>query len=170
LASPFAFASPIPASVAALPFLFVRPQAEDAGWAVKAALASAAAAERADDTHRNTRARLAYLLCELGFQLGRRGADRDAFLPLPRAELAASLGTSLAKVKRTLALLSLSQAVHPEPARIRILDWPRLCALAQYDPARLGLDDGEPEARGQAEGEAAETSPVTAVGEPACFV
>lgn len=168
MASPFASSS-LPASVAALPFLFVRPQAEDDGWAVKAALATAAAAEGADETRRNTRGRLAYLLCELGYQLGRRGADRDADLPLPRAELARTLGTSLARVKRTLALLSLSQVIRTDAARMKVLDWPRLCAVAQYDPARLGLREEEIDAVADDEADEPE-SRLTAAGDPACFV
>lgn len=176
MATPFApFASPfgsnIPASVAALPFLFVRNQADDEEWRVRSALATAAAAERADDSRRNTRGRLAYLLCELGFQLGRRGGDRDGALPLPRQELANTLGVSLFKVKRTLALLVLSRVISTSGDEMRILDWARLSSVAHYDPARLDVrvdeEDFEPGSAGADE----EALPqLTAAGDQACFV
>ncbi|TFI59064.1 helix-turn-helix domain-containing protein [Sphingomonas parva] len=172
LLSPFAtaFAARIPASVAALPFLFVRPEAaDDEEWRVRTALATAAAAERADETRRNTRGRLAYLLCELGFQLGRRGSDRDAELPLPRQELARTLDVSLSKVKRILALLTLSQVIATDGAKMRILDWKRLCGVAQYDPARLEMTDDD-EWPAEPVREETEAPRLTAAGDPACFV
>jgi hypothetical protein len=166
-----AFAAGIPASVAALPFLFVRPEAaDDEEWRVRAALATAAAAERADDTRRNTRGRLAYLLCELGFQLGRRGGDRDAEMPLPRQELARTLDVSLSKVKRILALLTLSQVIVTDGTRMRILDWKRLCGVAQYDPARLDVSEDEEDWAAPAGQETEDSSRLTAAGDPACFV
>ena len=165
-------ASDIPASVAALPFLFVRDQADDEAWRVRSALATAAAAERADDARRNTRGRLAYLLCELGFQLGRRGGDRDGGLPLPRAELARTLDVSLFKVKRTLALLALSGVIAIQGDEMRILDWARLSAMAHYDPLRLDVrmeEDEEFAASSRSDDE--EVVPqLTAAGDQACFV
>lgn len=164
------FAQPdLPISVAALPFLFVRARTEDEGWTVRAALASAAAAERADDTRRNMRGRVAYLLCELGFQLRRRGADRDASLPLPRAEIAAALGVTVCGVKRILALLSLSRTIHIEDGTMRVLDWHRLAAIAHYDRARLGLADEEEEDPTR-EDEEMPPPLITAAGDPAHFV
>ena len=171
--SPFssAFSSSIPASVAALPFLFVRQETGDEEWRVRAALATAAAAERADDARRNTLGRLAYLLCELGFQLGRRGGDRDARLPLPRQELARTLDVSLSKVKRTLALLSLSQVIAIEGETMRIVDWRRLCGVAHYDPARLDFAEEDEETTGSSSAEPDEAGArLTAAGDPACFV
>ncbi|PSJ43223.1 helix-turn-helix domain-containing protein [Allosphingosinicella deserti] len=172
--TPFAsaFSSSIPSSVSALPFLFVRSDAQDEEWKVRAALATAAAAERADDTRRNTRGRLAYLLCELGFQLGRHGADRDASLPLPRQELSRTLDVPLCKVKRTLALLNLSQVIRIEGESMRITDWRRLCSVAQYDPLRLDMRDPEDDAiqtTAMLDGEEGEKR-LTAAGDPACFV
>jgi hypothetical protein len=173
--SPFssAFATSIPSSVAALPFLFVRSDAQDEEWKVRAALATAAAAERADETRRNTRGRLAYLLCELGFQLGRNGGDRDAPLPLPRQELSRTLDIPLCKVKRTLALLALSQVIRIEGDTMRIIDWRRLSSVAQYDPLRLDVhpDEEELEFVLCTTDESEDMSPrVTAAGDPACFV
>ncbi len=164
--------SSVPASVVALPFLLARSRSGDLEWSVRGALAAAIAAERAVDTsRRNGRARLAYLLCELGYQLGRRGVDRDQELPIPRVELANALGTSLCRVKRTLALLSLSGIIETDGRRIRVLDWRRLSGVAAYDAARLELppeEDFDPLIVADASDR--ESNLTTASGDPACFV
>ena len=159
----------LPVSVAALPFLFMRDRSDDADWAVRSALAAAMAAERAVTDRRNKRGRLAYLLCELGYQLARRGADRDARLTLPRGEIASALGTSLCKVKRILALLSLSRVIETDGDKVRVLDWRRLAGIAHFELKRLGVRDEEEEASPAGE-EAPEPYPRTAAGDPACFV
>ena len=163
----------VPPSVAVLPFMLARPQTDDLGWNVRSALAAAAAAERAHDgERRNSRARIAWLLCELGYQLTRRGLDRDQELPLSRIAIADSIGVSLCRVKRTLALLSLSQVAHCSGASLRIVDWRRLCSMAGYETRRLGLRtedlEGEPLQIRAADDEPSNL--VTASGEPACFV
>lgn len=159
----------LPPSVAALPFLFARPQVDDRGWDFRAALAAAVAAERANNERRNTRGRLSYLLCELGFQLRRRGGDCDASMPLSRAEIAEALGVSLCRVKRTLALLGLSQVIVSDGAGLRVVDWPRMCGLSGYDPKRLDKNAREEEFEAALiEDEASPT--VTVSGDPACFV
>ena len=165
------FAS-VPASVLPLPFLLARSRSGDVEWAVLGALAAAIAAERAVDTgRRNTRARLAWLLCELGYQLGRRGIDKDQPLSIPRVEIAAALGTSLSRVKRTLALLALSQVVETDCRTLRVLDWRRLSGIADYDPARLELGPEEdPELFLIEHGDAPAAHQLTASGDPACFV
>ncbi len=164
--------SSVPASVVALPFLLARSRSGDLEWSVRGALAAAIAAERAVDTgRRNSRARLAYLLCELGYQLGRRGVDRDQELPIPRVELANALGTSLCRVKRTLALLSLSGIIETDGRTMRVLDWRRLSGVAAYDPARLELPAEEDfDALIVADASDRESNLTTASGDPACFV
>jgi hypothetical protein len=161
----------VPASVLALPFLLSRSRSGDFDWTVRTSLSAAIAAERAvDGGRRNTRARLAYLLCELGYQLSRRSADRDLDLAIPRLELANALGTSLCRVKRTLALFSLSGVIRSDGRNLRIVDWRRLCSVAGYDPARLGLNPEEHEAADEGHGEEAPVNLLTAAGDPACFV
>jgi hypothetical protein len=166
MATQFA-ANPIPPFIAALPFLFARPQADDFGWTCRAALAAAVAAARADDTRRNSRGRIAYVLCELGYQLARRGADIGAELPLSRVEIARALGVSLCRVKRTFALLALSQVIEADGQRLRVTDWHRLARAAGYDPRRLGL---APEEDGAAAEQQNEPFLLTAAGDQACFV
>jgi hypothetical protein len=141
-------------------------------WSFRTALAAALAAEDADrNGRRNTRGRVAYLLCELGHQLARLRVDRNGDLPLSRMQIADALGVSLCRVKRTLALLSLSQVVAVEDRQIRVLDWRRLRGVGGYDRARLGLQDEDYEAALITRDEHPRPSfNVTASGDPACFV
>ena len=162
----------VPSSVAALPFMLARPQSGDLGWNFRSALSAATAAERAHDgSKRNTRARIAYLLCELGYQLTLRGLDQDQEMPLSRAAIAEALGVSLCRVKRTMALLCLSQVALCDGASVQIVDWRRLCSVAGYDPDRLRLAeelDGEPLRILSQDEEPLQL--LTASGDPACFV
>jgi hypothetical protein len=168
MANPFA-GKPIPSYIAALPFLFTRPQTDDLGWHCRSALAAAVAAERACDLPRNTRGRIAYVLCELGYQLARRGCDAGADLPISRADLARLLDVGLSRVKRVLALLQLSQVIEADGQRIRITDWARLCGVAGYDPRRLDLTPAEEELLPPSPSEVVPQQ-LTAGGDQACFV
>jgi hypothetical protein len=166
---------PLPPSVAVLPFLFMAPQEKDPDWDFQAALATAAAAELADTDKRNTLRRVAWLLCELGCQYRRRTGDSEGAFPLPRTELARQLGLGLSRVKRILALLTLSGVIASDAQQVRVLDWRRLSAAACYDPQRLGRGDGteteedDPILVRQDEEERTEPR-LTASGDPACFV
>lgn len=169
MATQFAF-SQVPPSVAALPFMFARPQVDDRGWSFDAALASAIAAERAFDSgRRNSRARVAWLLCELAFQYGRRSGGIGEEMPLSRGKLAEALGISLCRVKRILALLSLSRVIATDGKTIRVSDWHRLCSVAGYDGSRLSLDPEEALIERRPE-EQEMPNRITAAGDPACFV
>ncbi len=155
-----------------MPFLLARPRVDDGAWNVSSALAAASAAERTAGNNRsNTRGRVAYLLCEFGYQLARRNAERDDDLPLSRVKIAEALGVSLCRVKRSLALLSLSQVIATYGQSIRVLDWRRLCAVAGYDLSRFGLKDEDYEAALiTGEKDRRLQNSLTASGDPACFV
>lgn len=92
---------------------------------------------------RNCLRRLAYLLCEVSCTADEVRKNRDR-LPLTRERLSEALGISLSKVKRILALLSLSQVIRCEDRAIRVLDWRRLSTTAGFDRDRMGYaDDGD---------------------------
>jgi hypothetical protein len=146
------------------------PASRDRDWDFQAALGSAVAAEQAGTERRNTLRRVSYVLCELGFQYSRRTGDMSGAVPLSRAALARALGVSLTKVKRILALLSLSQTIECDGAEIRVTDWRRLCSAAAYDPARLGSLVPEEDECWVAPQDEDRPSILTAAGEPACFV
>jgi hypothetical protein len=111
------------------------------------------------------------LLCELGYQLARLRVDRDDDLPLSRMEIANALGVSLCRVKRTLALLSLSQVIVADERKIRVLDWRRLSGVAGFDRARLALKDEDYESvLITSKEDRIRSHDITASGDPACFV
>lgn len=140
-----------------------------------AALEAAVVAEAASlDVRRNTRCRLSYLVCELANQLRQQGSEFEfaAEIPLSRYDLAELLGTSLCKVKRAMALLSLSGVIASDGRTMQVLDWRRLCSVAHVDPSRLTLADpeGDEDRMETVSLEGKPTNLVTASGEPACFV
>ena len=110
---------------------------------------------------RSTRLDVAQLLCALG-QCGARSE-----LAVGRADIAAALDISLCKVKRVLALFSLSGVIACEAGSLRVLDWRRLCSVAQLPYAAEEEEDLDAACAAEEE-EAA--SPFTAAGDPACFV
>lgn len=158
------------ASKAALPFMLVGKRADAAELDFSSALKAAVAAELADETsRRNSRGRIAYILCELGSRLD--GRKRNGGLLLSRAGIANVSGISLCRVKRALALLALSQVIAIDGRRIRVLNWRRLSGVAGYDRARLGIgeDDGEV-AFAERDEDQPEANSHTISGDPACFV
>lgn len=162
------FVSP-PAGVP--PFLLTKSQGRGRDSVFEDALQAALAAERADGAQPHVRGRIAYLLCGLGVELTRRRAERDGDLPLSRTRLAAALGTNLCRVKRTLAMLALSGVIETDGQSIRVLDWPRLASIANYDLDRLELSAEEMDGETVLIiGEKAVTNTCTVAGDPACFV
>lgn len=140
-----------------------------------AALEAAVVAEAAShDVRRNTRCRMSYLVCEIANQLRqqRGGFDFDAELPLSRYDLAELLGISLCKVKRAVALLSLSGVISTDGRAVQVLDWRRLCSVAHVDPTRLALaePDEEDDFIEIVSADERPANRVTVSGEPACFV
>ena len=106
----------------------------------------------------------------------RKSVAADATLVFDRVQIAEALGFRLVRVKRSLALHSLSGVLQCRADQVVVLEWVRLCAVARIEPAELGIRPVE-----QIEAEDllvvhllfVETNPVpvkTAAGEPACFV
>lgn len=155
--------------VAAAPFMLSRGPV-DAGFA--SAMRAAAVAESAShDVRRNTRCRICYFLCELANQLRQRGAfEMGDQMALSRYDISDQLDISLCKVKRVLALLSLSGVIATDGRSVQVLDWRRLCSVAHVDPARLDLSFAEDDDDLIMATDIEEPANVTAAGEPACFV
>ncbi len=91
---------------------------------------------------RSSEAQLAHLLCEIFTRM--QVVDRvDGYsfdLPLTQAELADVLGLSVVHVNRTLQKLRRQGAVTWDGVRVRIDDWAKLTAIADFDPGYLCLD------------------------------
>jgi len=161
-----------PQGEATTPFMLSAVRA-DTNFA-EAMKAAAVAEESSHDVRRNTRCRVSYFLCELANQLRQRGSfDFAGEMPLSRYDISDQLDISLCKVKRVLALLSLSGVLRTDGRTLEVLDWQRLCSVAHVDPARLELsyidDDDEDDLITAIPVEEIPSS-VTAAGEPACFV
>lgn len=106
----------------------------------------------------------------------RKSVAADATLVFDRVQIAEALGFRLVRVKRSLALLSLSGVLQCRADKVVVLDWVRLCAVARIEPAELGIRPVEQvEAEAllvmRIEDEDPAMVPVkTVAGEPACFV
>jgi hypothetical protein len=153
------------ASSAPVPFLLGQPRQEAVRPSFAAALKAAVAAERARAGARSPRQRIALLLCELGKANGCRSE-----LPLSRSSLANALGISLVRVKRTLALLSLSGVISTDGSTITVLDWRKLSGAAHFDVSALNVSPDDDENAPSSDEDGEQDHFLTACGEPACFV
>lgn len=86
--------------------------------------------------------RTAHLLCELFKRLEAIGrTDGWSFrLPLTQAELGDALGLSLVHVNRVVQALRTQNLVTWEGRVLTILDWERLCTMAEFDSTYLHLN------------------------------
>lgn len=88
---------------------------------------------------RSKRAHLAHLICELFYRLQavRKTVDFSFHFPLTQMELADVLGISVVHLNKTLQLLRHDGLLSWVNHTITIHDWPRLAAVAQFDPTYL---------------------------------
>lgn len=89
-------------------------------------------------------ARMAHLFCELIYRARIAGfaADGHLTLPISLGQLGESLGMAIATVNRTLLDLRKSRCADLRGGRLTISDWPKLCAIGQFDPGYLHLRKG----------------------------
>ena len=85
--------------------------------------------------------RMSHLLCELYTRLDAIGhaPEQRYRLPLTQVDLADALGLSTVHTNRTLQELRSAGLIEFEQRQLTILDWPRLQAVAQFDPSYLHL-------------------------------
>ena len=150
---------------APVPFLLGQSRQEPVRPGFAAAAKAAAAAERAQGGARNPRQRIALFLCEL-----RKANGCRSEFPLSRASLASTLGISLVRVKRTLAVLSLSGVISTDGSTITVLDWRKLSGAAHFDVSALNVSLDDDENLPVSDGLEKQDHFLTACGEPACFV
>ena len=88
---------------------------------------------------RDALARLAHLMCEMVFRQRAAGltSDFSCSFPLTQTSLADALGLSMVHVNRTLQKLRADKLVEWNGRRLTVLDWRRLCVVADFDPAYL---------------------------------
>lgn len=86
---------------------------------------------------------LAHLLCELYVRLKAVGQTEGAGfdLPLTQSMLGDALGLSTVHVNRLIAELRREGLVRWNQSRVEIINWPRLAAIAEFDPTYLRLQN-----------------------------
>lgn len=93
---------------------------------------------------RSAKLRMAHLICELGIRMEQAGlGTRDCYaLPATQAQLADVIGVTTVHINRTFQALRREGLLQSEGINIRVLDFERLCASAEFDPRYLLLDTG----------------------------
>jgi len=117
------------------------PAITQAFW-IYSAVDAAILARWAANLRRDAKARMAHLLCEIGVRMEFSGeGERGEFLlELTQAQIGDALGLTPVHVNRTLKALREIGAVEVEGRIFRIPDWPRLAAIADFDPDYLQLE------------------------------
>lgn len=89
----------------------------------------------------NAVGRVAHLICEMHVRLDVVGhvTDRTFRLPLSQTELSDAMGLSVVHINRTLQQLRKQGLISWQGETVRILDWPALQEVAEFDPAYLNL-------------------------------
>jgi hypothetical protein len=75
-----------------------------------------------------------------------QGLRTDFLLELTQGQIGDALGLTPVHVNRTLKALKESGAVEIEGRIFRIPDWPRLAAIAEFDPEYLQIEPQADEA------------------------
>lgn len=88
---------------------------------------------------RDALARLAHLMCEMVVRQRAIGltSDYSCRFPLTQTSLADALGLSTVHVNRMVQKLRTDRLVEWEGRHLTVLDWPRLCVVADFDPTYL---------------------------------
>ena len=88
---------------------------------------------------RDSRTRIAHLLCELAFRLKTIGADRDGMVdfPLTQEQLADCTGLTAVHTNRTLQSLRKEGLIQLSAKSLTVLDWDRLKEVADFDELYL---------------------------------
>jgi CRP-like cAMP-binding protein len=86
---------------------------------------------------------MAHLFCELYVRLQDVGLARDQSfaLPLTQAEIGDVLGLSTVHVNRVAQELRSRGLIVWERRRVTVTDWDQLCAVAEFNPTYLQLED-----------------------------
>lgn len=95
---------------------------------------------------RSSRQHLAHLFCELLTRLAAVGeGDMTGFtMPLTQEEIADAMGITSVHVNRTVQGLRADGLISLDAHRLRVLDWPALQRVADFNPGYLHLDGIRP--------------------------
>ena len=96
---------------------------------------------------RDARGRIAHILCEFALRLETAGlAEQYRYdLPMTQEQLADALGLTPVHVNRTLRMLDSEGLIERNRRTVRIRDWQRMRAVADFNERYLHLDQVEPD-------------------------
>jgi len=88
---------------------------------------------------RDSRTRIAHLLCELALRLQRTGPDRDGMIdfPITQEQLADATGLTSVHTNRTLQSLRKDGLIQLTARSLTVLDWDGLRAVGDFDELYL---------------------------------
>jgi CRP-like cAMP-binding protein len=88
---------------------------------------------------RDSRTRIAHLLCELALRLERTGQGRDGMFdfPLTQEQLADATGLTAVHTNRTLQSLRRDGLIQLSNGILRVLDWDKLREVGEFDELYL---------------------------------
>lgn len=95
---------------------------------------------------RDSRARVAHLLCEVALRMERAGiAEHHRYeLPMTQEQLGDAVGLTPVHVNRTLKSLADDGLIHRDKRHIRFEDWERISKVADFSALYLHLDQTLP--------------------------
>jgi CRP-like cAMP-binding protein len=93
---------------------------------------------------RSAKARMAHLICEMGIRMEQAGlGTRNIYsLPATQAQFADVLGVTTVHLNRTIQTLRREGQLFTDGPTVRVPDFDRLCAMAEFDARYLLLDTG----------------------------
>lgn len=87
---------------------------------------------------RDARARIAHLMCELGYRMRALDLTDEALrLPMTQMHIAEATGLTPIHVNRTLRAMQSEGLISYKPASFQILDWNNLVEVADFNPRYL---------------------------------
>jgi CRP-like cAMP-binding protein len=88
---------------------------------------------------RDGKTRIAHMLCEFvaRCEAAGLGSAEGFVLPMTQEQIADAVGLTPVHVNRCLRALDGDGVVDRNGAQFRVIDWPRLCAIGDFDPAYL---------------------------------
>lgn len=91
---------------------------------------------------RDAKTRLAHLFCEMAtrYKAASESVEVAFHFPVTQPQLADATGLTAVHVNRTLRALREDRLVSFVAGEVRIIDWPRLVAMGEFDPEYLQVN------------------------------
>lgn len=124
------------------------PAISHAFWAYAALDAAVLAQWAVNIGRRDAKSRLAHFLCEMATrsEFCGLGSRNEFILEASQTQIGDALGLTSVHVNRTLKALKESNLISIDGRIVRIMNWPSLAAIGDFDPAYLQLEEQQEEA------------------------